>query len=247
MFDSYEQIFARRADRYRNAMAMCPQARDAEFLAVVAPLGDMAATVFDVPAGGGWLRRYLREGTRYVAVEPAESFFVECPEDRLAERIRSPIEAVPRPGGCADAIVSLAGLHHVADPGPAFGEMHRLLGDGGLLVIADVAAGTGPDRFLNGFVDANNPMGHEGRFLDAGTAAQLESAGFDLLDDALIAMPWRFDHPEQGGAYCADLFGIEGCSLVELTTALTDLVGAGQSASSFTVEWCLRRIVCRKR
>lgn len=125
--------------------------------------------------------------------------------------------------------------------------MHRLLRCGGTLVLADVAAGSGPAHFLNGFVHANNRMGHEGRFLDAATAPLLEAAGFELTDDALIATRWRFDHAEQAGAYCADLFGIEGRSLAEVAAALAEIVGAEATPSSFTVNWCLRRIVCRKK
>ena len=111
MLDSYAAIFARRADSYCRAMNHHPHARDAEFGAVVDPLDPAARIVIDMPAGGGWLRRYLRAGIHYIAIEPAELFFDLCPQDASADRLRAPVEAVPLPDAAADAIVaSLGGL-----------------------------------------------------------------------------------------------------------------------------------------
>ena len=201
MFDSYDQIFARRADRYGDAMAMCPEARAAEFAAVASPIGPDARNLFDMPAGGGWLRKYLRGDIHYVAVEPAVHFFDSCPDEPGAERINSAIETVPRKTGVADVVVSLTGLHHAPDLGAVFDEFRRLLRPGGLLVIADVARASAPARFLDGYVHANSPMGHVGRFLDAETAPLLRAAGFNIVADELVEVPWRFADPVEAGAY----------------------------------------------
>jgi SAM-dependent methyltransferase len=247
MFDSYEQIFARRADRYEQAMAMCPRARDAEFAAVIAPIEPGPRTVFDMPAGAGYLEAYLPADNAYVAVEPAGYFFDRCPDAGRSRRIRSGIDRVPSSDGKADAIVSLAGLHHAPDLSAIFAGFQRLLRPGGKLVIADVGAATAPARFLNGYAHANSAMGHEGRFLDAAVATLLERAGFALIDDGVIAVPWRFAHADQAGAYGADLFGIDGRSSAEVSAALAEIVGVRAEPGAFTVDWCLRRIVCRKR
>jgi SAM-dependent methyltransferase len=244
MFDSYEEIFMRRADRYQRAMAELPFARDAEFAAVAGPLGQGPGTVFDMPAGGGYLRRHLPPSWRYVAVEPTSHFIEQCPEDATAERILCHLEAVPRPDGAADAVVSLAGLHHVPDLGILFREFRRLLRAGAMLVIADVAEGSGPAAFLNGYVDAHNPAGHAGRFLAADLASILCPAGFAILSDAIVEVPWRFGGAAAAGAYCSDLFGIDGQPPLAVARALLEIVG-GAGGEPFVVDWKLRRLVCR--
>nr|WP_047167883.1 class I SAM-dependent methyltransferase [Sphingomonas sp. Y57] len=246
MLDSYAEIFARRADSYCRAMERHPHARDAEFAAVVDPIGPAAGTVIDMPAGGGWLRRYLRAGIHYVAVEPAELFFELCPHDAAADRVRAPVEAVPLADAAGDAIVSLAGLHHAPDLGAIFTEVHRLLRPGGQFIVADVAAGSREDHFLNRYVHAHNPMGHEGIFLDDGTATQLRKAGFVAIEEDQAATPWRLGSAEQAGTYCADLFGIEGQSPAQVATALRDIVGATEGDEGFVLGWSLRRLICRK-
>lgn len=245
MFDSYEEIFARRADRYEAAMAAFPRARDAEFAAVVDPIPTDARTIFDMPAGAGYLRAYLPAESHYVAVEPAAYFFERCPVDARAGRIQSPVEQVPIGDAAADVVVSLAGLHHAPDLGAIFREFRRLLRPGGTLIVADVSDGSKPDHFLNVYVHANNPMGHEGRFLGGQTVPLLEAAGFAILSDEEVRVPWRFANAGEAGAYCASLFGIEGPTAAEVASALRDIVGLSDEAGGVCVEWSLRRLICR--
>jgi SAM-dependent methyltransferase len=246
MLDSYADIFARRADRYYRAMDMFPKARDAEFAAVADCLDPDCAVVFDMPSGSGWLRRYIAEEIRYVAVEPAEYFQQRCPSDERSSSLLAPVEAVPAPDGAAGAIISLAGLHHAPDLAAIFAEMYRLLTPGGQLVIADVGLGSSADHFLNVYVHANNSMGHEGLFLDGETARLLASAGFKVIEDRQVETPWVFGDRISAGLYCRDLFGIDGQSADQVADALADIVGLTEEGGVHIVRWSLRRIICRK-
>lgn len=246
MFDSYAEIFAERARDYHSAMVACPRARDLEFKAVLEPLAGCAdGLLCDIPSGGGYLAPYLRAGLRYLGVEPARDFLEASPA--ALERVHGDLTSVPLPDQTVDYVVSLAGLHHEPSLAQVFEEMRRLVRPGGRVVIADVADGTAPARFLNGFVADHNPLGHDGRFLDDRTAALLEEAGFALADDRLLDVPWSFESKEWAGGFCRQLFGTTGLSAGEVADALADLIGLDEQDGRTALRWQLRRIVADAR
>lgn len=243
MFDSYAEIFAERGAAYHAAMAACPRARAAEFLAVLDPLsGSPPGLLCDMPSGGGYLAAYLPEGMRYVGVDPSDDFIDACPEE--LERIKADLTAAPLADGSVDYVVSLAALHHQPDLLAVFREMRRLLRSGGRAVIADVAVGTGPAVFLNGFVDRNNPMGHEGRFLDEQTGPLLEQARFAIADDRLVATRWQFENEEEAGQFCRQLFWMPTLDAPDVAAAMEREIGFELVDDSLRLDWELRRIVC---
>ena len=242
MFDTYAEIFERRAHEYHFAMKQWPNARDAEFRSVVEPLGGGATgLVCDMPSGGGYLADYLPPSLDYVAVDPASGFFVEWEKPR--QRLTAEITKVPLAEGAADHVVSLAGLHHEPDLPAVFSEMRRLLRPGGRLVIADVAVDTAPARFLNGFVAANNPMGHDGRFLDGRTAGLVEAAGFVVESQTLVPVHWEFGDLGSAGEFCRHLFGMTSLGADAVAQAMSDEIGFETPASRPRLRWELYRIV----
>ena len=245
MFNTYSEIFSERATSYHSAMRRWPRARDAEFRAAVGPLADaMDGVVCDMPSGGCYLAHYLRPGLRYLSVEPADGFF-EGGNGELQARVIAPIHDVPLPDASVDHIVSLAGLHHEPRLPPVFNEMRRLMKTGGRIVIADVERETAPARFLNGFVDRNNPRGHDGRFLDGCTSGLLAECGFTVVEDVMVEVPWSFDSMEDAGAFCSDLFGIADAGRRLIVDALAEQVGFYADGPWLQLRWMLRRIVAR--
>lgn len=209
------------------------------------PLEPGQQAIFDIPAGAGYLHHHLPPGTHYVAVEPTAYFLDRCPKGAEIEHVRGSAERIPRPDGSADALISLAGLHHVADLCPVFEEFRRLLAPSRMLVVADVAAGSAPARFLNGYVHRHSPTGHEGRFLDETIGRLLREAGFRVMADEIVATPWHFADAMDAGHYCASLFGLENVEAGGVAAALDDIVGVKLGGTGFSVDWTLRRIVCR--
>ena len=243
MFDTYAEIFAQRASEYHFAMQQWPLARVAEFQSVVEPLADVAdGLVCDMPSGGGYLADHLQPGLDYLAVDPASGFFVEWEKPR--RRLSAEITSVPLDDGAVDHIVSLAGLHHEPSLPAVFAEMRRLLRRGGRLVIEDAAVDTPPARFLNGFVAANNPMGHDGRFLDERTAGLLEAAGFVLLSEAEVPIPWAFDDLDSAGDFGRYLFGVTSLEPRAVADALGEKIGFDLVDGRPHLRWQLHRIVC---
>ena len=243
MYDSYAEIFAERGASYHQAMAGFPRARDAEFRLVLEPLSDrLDGLLCDLPAGGGYLAEFLPEGMRYIGVDPSDEFVEACPAG--VNRIKAHVTSVPLNDGSVDCLVSLAALHHETDLSAVFREMRRLLKPGGRAVIADVATRTPPAIFLNGFVDRNNPMGHEGHFLDETLQALLEDAAFRIVDDRIIETPWRFDTADEAGEFCRKLFWIPSLDASTVAEAMKREVGLESVDGGAQVQWVLRRIVC---
>lgn len=241
MFGTYSEIFAERGAAYHRAMAECPAARAAEFQAVLDPLAGCSGLLCDMPSGGGYLAAHVSPSWRYVGVDPSDDFVRACPAG--VECMQAPITSVPIVNGTVDAVVSLAALHHEPDLPAVFHEMRRLLRAGGRAVIADASAGTQVAAFLNGFVNANNPMGHDGRFLDEHTARLIEGAGFAIADDALIDMPWAFDSFDEAGAFCRQLFWMPKLSVEETVVGMDREIGFDLVDDRPYLRWALRRIV----
>jgi len=243
MFDSYAEIFAERGAAYHAAMAACPRARDAEFHAVLEPLRNSPEGLLcDLPSGGGYLAAHLPPGLRYVGVDPSDDFIDACPAG--LDRIKADLVAVPLDDASVDYIVSLAALHHEPDLPSVFREMRRLLRAGGRAVIADVAIDTAPAVFLNGFVHANNPMGHEGHFLDDRIAGLLENAGFMISDDRLVDVPWQFETRGEAGQFCSQLFWMPSLDAGVVADAMDREIGFFASDGQIHLRWQLRRITC---
>lgn len=244
MFDTYSEIFAERARSYHAAMKGAPRARDAEFRAVLDPLNGLPdGLLCDLPAGGCYLARHLRPGLEYVGVDPVDEFIV-CGAQSKRRILQGQLDEVPLADGSVDYIVSLAGLHHEPDLRSVFREMRRLVRENGRVVISDVAAGTRPARFLNGFVARTNPLGHDGRFLDDTTAGILETVGFSVMEDELIPTPWVFATAADASRFARDLFGASLARTEEIETALAEDVGLSRTGVGTALDWCLRRIIC---
>lgn len=246
MFDSYTDVFSRRADSYHEAMTRYPEARRAEFAAALEPLTLGAGTLLcDMPAAGGYLHRWLPlEEIDYLAIEPSGHFIENCPRHGRARRLRCPIEAVALDDHSVDHVVSVAGLHHVSDVGPVFAEMARIVRRGGKVVIVEVDEGTPTARFLNGFVDRHNPAGHDGRFLNAATASRLARAGLRIEEDAVIDPVWSFAGRAEMGSFCKMLFGLEDITPGDVADALDAGFARREGPGAVNIGWPLRRLVC---
>jgi hypothetical protein len=120
--------------------------------------------------------------------------------------------------------------------------MRRLLRTGGRVVLMDVAVETAPARFLNGFVAENCPLGHDGRFLDGRTAPLLAAAGFQIADDRMVDVPWRFDSFDEAGDFCRNLFGMTALGIRETADAMAREIGFDVEKGGPRLRWALRRI-----
>lgn len=248
MFHSYEKIFSKRANAYQKAMELYPSARDHEFqLAVDAAEIKTGDVVCDAPAGGGYLRSYLPADVRqYLAVETAADFVGHCPTGKDDSVIESQMDEIAIDDNSVDACINLAGAHHMEDKTGFFREVARILKPGGRFVMADVAANSDADRFLNQFVHRNNSMGHEGVFLDGKTTGDIIASGFKIRSDELIKFAWCFETTEDMGVYCKLLFGMDLADSRSVIQGIEEKLGYSPGRGKINMAWSLRCIVSIK-
>ncbi len=253
MMANYEDIFNARGDSYVDAHRLAPDARNLEADVILERLrlGD-SRSLIDMPAGGGFLadeidRRYSQEaaGLDVLSVEPSPGFAA-----RIHPRHRSRIAPLSDTGltdGCADRISSLAGLHHIEDKQAIFAEMARILGAGGLLVVADVGLDESNAVFLNDTVDRYSETGHKGLFFAPGELASLARlAGLKVIEETLESYHWTFPSRSVLVHYCRELFGLEKASLDVVEDEIERTIGIVSDDSGASLPWSLRVLSAEK-
>lgn len=236
--DEYARLFNERGRKYDAAMTRYPHARDAEFDAAVAIAGVQAGDVVaDIPCGGGYLARYLPAGVTLYSVDSSD-VFADCMRAGGNQRfLACPITAVPLENGVLDHVLSIAGLHHVAERRPFWRECARLLRHDGVLTVGDVEEGSAIAHFLDGVVDRHTSTGHRGRYFDADTVVELEQCGFSVEAVELRRIGWQAADLPALAEFCRLLFGLEGISVAGLASVLVSEIGVVETAGGVELDW----------
>lgn len=255
MFDAkktYQAIFNQRADAYHQAMLNWPDARNQEFEALLKDLPINASShILDIPAGGGYLANYLPVDINLHHLETsklfADLFQQHCHSGSCHPLSLCSLDKLPQENDSIDIALSLAGLHHTEDKQPLFTELYRCLKPGGLLVLADAQEDSATARFLDGWVNDHNKMGHNGWYLNQQTIQQLQDCGFECISNENRNYHWCFENPLQAGEYCKLMFGIDQAEASQVKDALTQHLGF-DSLDNGTVglHWQLYFITLRK-
>jgi len=237
----YEEIFEQNGASYHHAMQTWPNVRDEEFAAALSHLDLSAAgKILDVPAGGGYLKRYLPASWKYLGRDFSGGFddnhnlVVKCSEIDLGV-----------PTSSFDVVICLAAMHHVENKEAFFQAVKTVLKPDGLFLIGDIVKGSNEAEFLNGFVDEWNHLGHEGDFIDAKRDTNLLKAnGFDSTYNC-HEYYWNFDDEQQAIDYFRHLFTLNKSPADDQLAAVIDRLGTTTTSSSFHIRWSLGFIEAR--
>jgi SAM-dependent methyltransferase len=118
--------FYRDRHAWRSAGEERMRFRKAARLARVAP----GARVLDIGARDGGLKRFLPAGVRYQGIDITAEF---AGPDVLIQDISA---GIPFPDGSFDTAFCIEVLEHVPNPYQTLGEIHRVLGPEGVLVLS---------------------------------------------------------------------------------------------------------------
>lgn len=212
---------------YQEAMMRAPAARATEFQLPI-KLADIADgdRILDCPAGGGYLRRYLKETGkkhRYIPFESKKAYAAFDKEMVLGDWL-----AMPFKKGSLDVMFSIAALHHLIGARDVFyREAHRVLSrPDGRLIIADVAEGTIAARWLDEFVGLRSSEGHHSEFLmEHAERTALENAGFMVRSYDIVPYSWNFPDLETARIFMKGLFRVDLATEPEMDAAIGDLLG----------------------
>jgi len=264
---NYTEIFNQRGELYHRAMMAQPNARRAEFERIV-QLSDLQSgqLIADMPSGGGYLRAFIPDDVRLVAVETASPFLQQndLPRNqKLAEEqggapewnrdfssdsqlLCSDLSQIPLPDKTFDRVLSLAGAHHLPDLDKFCREVRRLLKPGGTFVLADVLENSRAAQYLNQWVDAHNSMGHQGIFLNQFTPEAVENCGFEINFAAPKAYHWEFDSEAEMISYCRSLFGLDLADDAQILEGLQTVLGVEKYGACCRMNWELMFISATK-
>ena len=222
-------------------MRLFPLARAAEFGQVIARADVCPGQVVaDVPAGGGYLRRFLPSGVTWTGHEPCASF---QGGQHGAPSSGRPLLPFPWSDASVDRVICLAGLHHQDDKIPFHSEARRVLRPSGRYVLSDVPTDSPVASFLDGFIGSHNSTGHVGTYLDERTQGELAAAGLRVVTDELVRFHWVFRDITELGVFCHGLFDLRTATPQAVAEAASEHLGVEVVPEGVGLRWELRTVV----
>ena len=237
----YTAIFDARGSHYNLANHRYPLARAGEAEAILAHLAFSPERDrwLDIAAGGGYLAERARAGGVACAAIACDASLAFLSQSRgYRGRTVAEYESLPFADATFSAAGCLAALHHADDPAAVAAEMLRVVAPGGRAAAADVAPGSAPAAFLNGFVDRHTDTGHRGRFVSADTLrGAFAAAGGRALRAEERNVAWTFPSRRAAVAFCRELFGLRPSATdAEIEEGLAGLGLAGGTDGA-TIPW----------
>ncbi|MFD2028750.1 class I SAM-dependent methyltransferase [Promicromonospora aerolata] len=176
--------------------------------------------VLDVGCGTGELLEHLQElGARPSGVDPA-SRMVELARARAvgAEVRPGDFEQLPFDDGAFDALLAVNALQFAGDQERALAEAHRVLAPDGVVGLAGWAERARNDldaiNVALATADDEDPPEDSPLRVEGGLTDLLRSAGWEVLDDGVVPVPWTARHDTD--LVRGILFGEDASTIAEL-------------------------------
>ncbi len=248
MFDTYQQIFDKRAHSYHKAMRDFPQARKAEFGLVVQYLNIQPGDVLcDVPSGGGYLLDFVKEKQCFFNfIETSQSFASFNVDGPQSTTQVCSFEHLALENQSVDSLVCLAALHHVDNRLQVFTEFRRVVKPQGKILIVDVEEASSTGNFLNVFVNQYNSMGHRGQFINKPLINMIQNE-FSIISRKSHNFRWVFDNEQAMISFCRGLFGLDKATDNDIRQGIRAYLAPKYEANQVSLEWRLVYILCHQK
>lgn len=211
----YKEIFRHRGESYDLAMKKYPDARNKEFeqLFYKSPL-KKNETILDVPALGGYLKKYCLPETSVL--------FLDFSQSINGIDVVSPYEKWNI--NLVDRIVCLAAVHHIQKLDLFLQNLCLHVKKNGFVHIADVSIDSQISHFLDDFVGPNtSTKEHKGKYYDWKRVDFPSNS--NVIDIEERSCPWIFRSESEIAEYCRLLFDLQNVSDKEILSALERHVG----------------------
>jgi hypothetical protein len=227
----YKEIFRHRGESYDLAMKKYPDARNKEFEQLFhnIPLKNNE-TILDVPALGGYLKKYCLPDTNVLFLDFSQSI---NGVDVVSPYEKWNIEPV-------DRLVCLAAVHHIENLNSFLQNLSLHVKKNGFIHIADVSINSGISKFLDDFVGPNTSTGeHKGNYYNWEKIDFPKS--LKVIDIEERHCPWVFQSESEMVEYCKLLFDLKSVSHNEVLSALNQYVGI-ENNNNIKIKWHLTYI-----
>jgi len=228
----YTDLFQTRGDKYESAMQQFPHARDHEFQQAVDLINfTQVNTILDVPAGGGYLQRYLPPDCLYHAHEPCSTF------GHSTNDSANDLLPLPHQDDTIDVTFSIAGIHHIQNKSSVFTDIARVTPSQGQLILADVYKHSAVASFLDDFIGQHNSTGHDGIYIDETILDVLESAGWQVVSATRKPVYWSFNDESAMANFCRSLFDLRSISNEDIISAIDEILGINYCDGKVNLNW----------
>lgn len=225
----YKDIFRHRGESYDLAMKKYPDARNKEFEQLFYKIPLMKnETVLDLPALGGYLKKYCLHDTNVI--------FLDFSQSINGIDVVSPYEKWNVP--VVDRIICLAAAHHIEDIYLFLQNCCFHVKKNGLIHLADVSESSKISKFLDDFVGPNtSTKEHKGKYYDW-KKIKIPNT-LSVLDIEERECPWIFQSELEMIEYCKLLFDLQNISNEEILLALKKYVGIKKNENNLQINWHL--------
>lgn len=243
---SYNEIFNYRARKYHEAMVLYPDARNQEFYQATSHISENGMLhIADVPAGAGYLKRYLPKNCNYLSHESCDGFLAI--EQQHQPPTKKNLLPLPWPGKSVDFLVSIAGLHHMQDKLPIFKEFGRVVKSEGKLILLDVLENSNVARFLDDYIGQNNSTDHQGIYLNENSVHELRILDWHIDHAQITNFYWVFKDRLNMAIFCHLLFDIRHDDYQKTIDAIEFFLGVDElSKEEVGMNWSLYKIIARR-
>jgi predicted SAM-dependent methyltransferase len=162
-------------------------------------------TFVNFAAGGIPMEKYIPSQTIYLPIEINEHF------SRIYNYPLCTYNNLPFEHSSIDKILVLASFHHFTEQERIafYKESIRILKNNGTLVISDVIKDSLQDKWLNGFVNQYNSLGHSGIFMNEKDIDLMKQSGFNNVIYNEVEYTWDFSNVSEMIDFTKHLFNLD--------------------------------------